>query len=158
MEAGGSHSTRLLQPSASSLFPPVLPHSSIPSSSLLQRRAAGRGCLRDRLRSCERRPVERTGVGGTAAGGGPEPQTHTHAEPQSQSHTARTHTLKSTPVIPVCSSSSHAHKKLRTKAAPTFCLHLWIRPRPHRHRPRQQPQCEWLKEPASPKGAELSDD
>lgn len=94
-------------PSAAPSSHPAAPHSSIPSSSLLQRRAAGRGCLRGRVRSSERRLGERAGVGGTA--GGPEPQTHslTHAKPQLQSHSADTH-----------SRSSHQRSQCSQSAAP----------------------------------------
>lgn len=116
VQDGGRRESQHPTPSAAPSSQPALcshpapPHSSIPSSSLLQRRAAGRGCLRGRLRSSERRLGERTGVGGTAGGGGPEPQTHSlththaHAKPQLQSRTARTHTIRAHTSAPSASS------------------------------------------------------
>lgn len=95
---------------------PAPPHSSIPSSSLLQRRAAGRGCLRGRLRSSERRLGERTGVGGTAGGGGPEPQTHSHTPSRSYSHTdtADTHSRSSHQRSQCFQSAAPAHTRTKS--------------------------------------------
>lgn len=138
---------------------PAPPHSSIPSSSLLQRRAAGRGCLRGRLRSSERRLGERAGVGGTAGGGGPEPQTHslTHAKPQLQSHTARTHTLGAHTSAP-SASSLRLQLTRAQKVENKSCSNFLPPPLDETTPIHPQPQCEWLKEPAIPKGAGLGED
>lgn len=107
---------RLLQPlralsllSAPTRLPLIPP-------SLLQRRAAGRGCLRGRLRSSERRLGERTGVGGTAGGGGPEPQTHSHTPSRSYSHTdtADTHSRSSHQRSQCFQSAAPAHTRTKS--------------------------------------------
>lgn len=114
MEAGGSHGTfSRSELSACSLLPPGSPSFLHP---LLQRRAAGRGCLRGRLRSSERRLGERTGVGGTAGGGGPEPQTHSHTPSRSYSHTdtADTHSRSSHQRSQCFQSAAPAHTRTKS--------------------------------------------
>lgn len=122
VQDGGRRESRHPAPSAAPSSQPALcshpapPHSSIPSSSLLQRRAAGRGCLRGRLRSSERRLGERTGVGGTAGGGGPEPQTHSHTPSRSYSHTdtADTHSRSSHQRSQCFQSAAPAHTRTKS--------------------------------------------
>lgn len=119
VQDGGRRESRHPTPSAAPSSQPALcshpapPHSSIPSSSLLQRRAAGRGCLRGRLRSSERRLGERTGVGGTAGGGGPEPQTHSHTPSRSYSHTD-THSRSSHQRSQCFQSAAPAHTRTKS--------------------------------------------
>lgn len=156
VQDGGRRESRHPTPSAAPSSQPALcshpapPHSSIPSSSLLQRRAAGRGCLRGRLRSSERRLGERTGVPNHR-------HTHTRQAAVTVTRTPRTHTLGAHTSAP-SASSLRLQLTRAQKVENKSCSNFLPPPLDETTPTHPQPQCEWLKEPAIPKGAGLSED
>lgn len=162
MEAGGSHGTRLLQPlralsllSAPTRLPLIPPSPPSLSSSVEQRGAAACeavwGAARGGLESAQ------GSVGQLEVGVPNHRHTHTRQAAVTVTRTPRTHTLGAHTSAP-SASSLRLQLTRAQKVENKSCSNFLPPPLDETTPTHPQPQCEWLKEPAIPKGAGLSED